>query len=667
MPLTPANPVAWGAPPDAVERLDMRGLRRKVFRLPPQAGDPPWLERHLAVFADGLLHYRTDDDELDDLDTTLEDDPQTGEVVARRLPYLVRLTDQGIVVVQRRSLKGVRWNLPARPTVNPDRSSCSLNFLGLTWTWEIRPSGIKAYAPVAASRGPRNYSFPYTLLPGTAPFSVDANGNLVGDGFVIPRARAYGANGQVYPCGPWELLTSPARARFQFDDTTLPAAAYPYRLDPTTTFDVTTGSDDGACSRLGGVWPLTTSTQVDTASVTINVDKSNSPDGNGNNSYSVTVGLVRFDTSSLGASSTITSATLRLFITARQSSNSRSVNVEYYANSNWPIDAADWTDTASATAHGATTIAALTLNADNDFALSSPDANINKTGYTGFRLHVSGGVPGGGNSYTFRSRDHATTTTRPRLLVVYTTGSIGSADGAGSASALLGLAGPAAGTGSASTSIGLVSTVAGQAGLDARFGLAAIVAGQGLLEPFAPPEMWRLLGVGAVTLWITRAVDLVLMTSFPALMQVTAVVPTHSVSLSATGTTAALSGVGPETAMATQPALTLRLTVLLGGADVSHTTTTQYVLGAQPDIKAVFTAEDGSPATVTSPTCLVVDPEGVRITYSGGSVSNPTAGEYRVSLTLNKLGTWKVRFTGTYSGKAITQQIELEVVGASFS
>jgi hypothetical protein len=53
-----------------------------------------------------------------------------------------------------------------------------------------------------------------------------------------------------------------------------------------------------------------------------------------------------------------------------------------------------------------------------DFALTTP-TNVNRTGYTGLRLHVSGGQPTGFNYVEFATLEHATNPA-PQLIVDYT-------------------------------------------------------------------------------------------------------------------------------------------------------------------------------------------------------------------------------------------------------
>jgi hypothetical protein len=74
--------------------------------------------------------------------------------------------------------------------------------------------------------------------------SLDAEGNLVGDGFVVPRPIVLGADQLAYQTGPWQLLHGD-RISFSFEDSALLADAYPYVLDPGASFYKRPSADDG--------------------------------------------------------------------------------------------------------------------------------------------------------------------------------------------------------------------------------------------------------------------------------------------------------------------------------------------------------------------------------------------------------------------------------------
>ena len=134
--------------------------------------------------------------------------------------------------------------------------------------------------------------------------------------------------------------------------------------------------------------------------------------------YDVFVPLLRFDTSSIPDTATITSATLRLYVNKKADADNRNLVGEWYSASNWPIDGADYALTSSANALPGADITAIATGATNDFALTGL-ASISKTGFTGLRLHVDGGQPSGDNDVQFGSFEGGTGSV-PRLVVTYT-------------------------------------------------------------------------------------------------------------------------------------------------------------------------------------------------------------------------------------------------------
>lgn len=130
--------------------------------------------------------------------------------------------------------------------------------------------------------------------------------------------------------------------------------------------------------------------------------------------FIVRTAVIRWDTSSLDDAAVIVGATLRLRVNFKSDADSRSLVAEWYSYDG-SISDADYASTASSTAHAGTTIASITTGQDNDFALQNLE-NINLSGYTGIRLHISGGEPTGHNQVDWASFDH-TTLTEPRLII----------------------------------------------------------------------------------------------------------------------------------------------------------------------------------------------------------------------------------------------------------
>ena len=136
----------------------------------------------------------------------------------------------------------------------------------------------------------------------------------------------------------------------------------------------------------------------------------------------VTVGLLRFDTSSLPDSATITSAELRLNVTMKSDSDARSLVAEWYPAANWPIELGDWAFADSSTAHVGTPLSALTVGQRHAFLLRNV-ASVDRIGMTALRLDIDGSAsaPTGPNDLGLASWDDATRP-EPALIVRYRTG-----------------------------------------------------------------------------------------------------------------------------------------------------------------------------------------------------------------------------------------------------
>jgi hypothetical protein len=73
---------------------------------------------------------------------------------------------------------------------------------GLDWTYTTTPTGVKQTANVAATRGPKTYTFNYQLLGNQPDFTIDADGNAVAGGIVVPRVVILRADGVQEQAGP---------------------------------------------------------------------------------------------------------------------------------------------------------------------------------------------------------------------------------------------------------------------------------------------------------------------------------------------------------------------------------------------------------------------------------------------------------------------------------
>lgn len=319
---------------------------------------------------------------------------------------------------------GIRWLLPRRPTVSG--TTASFRDQGLDWEYAHGPDGVKLGITVAKERGRRTYRFRYELLGGADPLEVDARGNLVSGAFRTPRAFAVGANGARRLAGPWRLDGTDAVA-FDFDDGDLPKTAYPYVIDPTTTFTLGGSRDDGVVSRWGSEYPPAGPITVETADIL----RANRTECTGascasfqSSGYEIALSMMRFDTSSLPDHAVVTDATLHLSFEHLRTlayaqphdSDGLDLRMDWYRS--WPIDAADYTEAALP----GTALSAPVLPAPSDgaYALQDPAAGVSLTGYTGLRAGLSGsGAPVGYNQLGWDSFEYSYSGP-PRLEVIYT-------------------------------------------------------------------------------------------------------------------------------------------------------------------------------------------------------------------------------------------------------
>jgi glucose/arabinose dehydrogenase/PKD repeat protein len=183
----------------------------------------------------------------------------------------------------------------------------------------------------------------------------------------------------------------------------------------TITFSIAAGGDDGDAGTTGrqrdGYPPSTVSASATDTTLTVGRRRAA---GN----FEVRVPLLRFDTAALPDGATITSATLRIHVIKKQDQDNRSLQVEWYPASGWPIDGADYALDSSGNALAATDITAIATGQVSGFSLTGL-GNVSTTGFTALRLHLSGGQPSGDNYLQLAAFEHATLP-QAELVVTYT-------------------------------------------------------------------------------------------------------------------------------------------------------------------------------------------------------------------------------------------------------
>ena len=268
---------------------------------------------------------------------------------------------------------------------------------------------MKQTATVTAARGSKRYIFNYQLLGNQTDLSIDAEGNAVANGIVVPRVVILRADGVQEQAGPWQLLPG-TRLQFEYDDSKLPQTAFPYVIDPSTstTFSVALATDDGWVMGMSSSYPPACGYYG--SSGAYNVARTYF-----SGQYNIAYGLARWNTSSLGTSATITSASFRAYPVAKGNANARYWQGGWYTWS--AVNCSAYVTTAPTATAFSALVSSVTLNTYNSWTLSNL-SNVNKTGTTYLRVGISGGLPTGQNYVNFTNYD--TGSNVEQLVVNYT-------------------------------------------------------------------------------------------------------------------------------------------------------------------------------------------------------------------------------------------------------
>ena len=380
-------PSVFNLPESATELIEQRTRDSKTFALP---------NGQRTVIASANLHTKGDTGKWVNPNPRFDAVADT-DVKAKLQSKALRLTGP--------NREWIEFSLPTVPVVSGVVAFYT-DPTGLTWVYVKANLGVKLQAFVGAARGVQTYTFP---VASSSPLRVLPGGGVVGKGFSIPPAEIIDNAGQKLVF-PWVL--SNGALSFTFSDSGL---ALPYTIDPTTTFDITAGGNDGHSE--DATAPLLYADVACDAALTTDTTQFVSRFFTGA-AYAISNGHLRWDTSAIPDNATVTSASLRLYVVSKvDSADARSL-VADWNDFGAALTCADWVHDALSDAHAGTTIAAISTGQNNSLALSNL-SNVSITGFTGIRLHISGGQPTASNRVEIAYFDDPGLDP-PQLSVTYT-------------------------------------------------------------------------------------------------------------------------------------------------------------------------------------------------------------------------------------------------------
>jgi len=300
---------------------------------------------------------------------------------------------------------------------------------GLTWQYRPTAEGFEGGALVTNRRGPKTYTIHYQLLGGGPALRVDAQGDLVGGFFSLARPTVIGSDLSTRQAGAWRVLAG-SRAAFDFDDSSLPAGAFPYFLDPTVTFNEAKGIVDDDMARVGPAapYPPAGSVQFLTDQPYASSFRNNDTGGN----FDINNALFRWNVQ-VPANAVYTNASLQSFSCRANTIDGESAVGDYFGSQ--ALSGSLYHEGAPNTALGGFPIASLPSASDPPscvFGLKSGVANpslpltltqvaaggngLPNSGYTGIGFHVSPKFPqpSGENVYAFVTAEGNDPTQAPR-------------------------------------------------------------------------------------------------------------------------------------------------------------------------------------------------------------------------------------------------------------
>lgn len=181
---------------------------------------------------------------------------------------------------------------------------------------------------------------------------------------------------------------------------------------PSMSFSSVT-TDDGNVQKTDSSYPPGGTATVNTTNASVTVGR-RFTGGN----YAIFTGLILFDTSGLPDDATILGVDLNLYGKTNNDNDNRSMVVEWYDASNWPISSGDYAESSTGDA-GTFDLGGISGGA-NTFPLTNFAGAIDVAGDTGIRLHIDGGQPTADNILAFAADEDASNPA-PQLTVYYST------------------------------------------------------------------------------------------------------------------------------------------------------------------------------------------------------------------------------------------------------
>lgn len=336
-----------------------------------------------ALFTQEPIHYKAEDGTYQDIDLTYEKDG--ARYISSKNSVNTIVQNNELTVADPDKKAQITW-LADSPITVQDNIATYKDKNGNTWKYTNTTSGVKLETTIAKRQGKKTYTFAYKY---DGELSVDpSSGALNGDGFVIPISFAKGKNDQIIYASPW-VINDNSTVSFTIDDSEFPDSAFPYVLDPTTSFNA--GTDDGYLRCAYNSYLIYLACQqrvVSDTSTSLIVGQAMTGSGPFTSYYGYE-SFISFDTSSLDDNAIIYNAQLKLYGSTAYAGDDQIVVAQYDWSS--PLGTSDWRFSSSLSSLAP--VAAISSNFTiNSYVYFSNYGNalsqsINKTGMSKYIIY----------------------------------------------------------------------------------------------------------------------------------------------------------------------------------------------------------------------------------------------------------------------------------------